>query len=238
MLLITVMTGSYCCLWFIPMPDVPEKVPQLLQYVYKMNDTVYVMKYDNDTSDFLEKYNCHWSCAIDKKFDVYMSNSTYISTVYVDAVNDTSCSFLHMNFDEVRHGQVTCTPKQNCNLLCFEDEELTAEVNDTVRLKREIGELSNLTAVSETSNMSNHLEKVVDVSKGKLGVKDMHSKVVSKVLTQGTAEERSGEQSFYMTAPFWFFVVLMCVGTVAFNVANCIGDAVCFDVLGKCTLIL
>ncbi|GAB0096722.1 major facilitator superfamily domain-containing protein 6 [Sergentomyia squamirostris] len=32
---------------------------------------------------------------------------------------------------------------------------------------------------------------------------------------------------------FWTFVVLMCVGTIAFNVINSLSDAVCFDVLGE-----
>lgn len=48
---------------------------------------------------------------------------------------------------------------------------------------------------------------------------------------QSTFVETSA--NFYTSSVFWWFVVLMCLGTVAFNVANCIGDAVCFDVLGK-----
>lgn len=34
-------------------------------------------------------------------------------------------------------------------------------------------------------------------------------------------------------ATFWTFVILMCLGTIGFNVANCISDAVCFDMLGE-----
>lgn len=34
------------------------------------------------------------------------------------------------------------------------------------------------------------------------------------------------------SSTFWVFVVLMCLGTIGFNVANSISDAVCFDVLG------
>lgn len=48
-----------------------------------------------------------------------------------------------------------------------------------------------------------------------------------------TVEDVAGEYQLYASVTFWGFVILMCVGTVAFNVANCIGDAVCFDVLGK-----
>uniref|UniRef100_A0A1B0C8B2 Major facilitator superfamily (MFS) profile domain-containing protein n=1 Tax=Lutzomyia longipalpis TaxID=7200 RepID=A0A1B0C8B2_LUTLO len=36
-----------------------------------------------------------------------------------------------------------------------------------------------------------------------------------------------------MPSIFWTFVVLMCVGTIAFNVINSLSDAVCFDVLGE-----
>lgn len=33
------------------------------------------------------------------------------------------------------------------------------------------------------------------------------------------------------TSTFWTFVILMSLGTIGFNVANCVSDAVCFDVL-------
>lgn len=35
------------------------------------------------------------------------------------------------------------------------------------------------------------------------------------------------------TATLWWFVCLMCVGTIGFNVANCVSDATCFDMLGE-----
>lgn len=38
---------------------------------------------------------------------------------------------------------------------------------------------------------------------------------------------------FYKTKSFWLFVALMCVGTIGFNVANCVSDATCFDMLGE-----
>lgn len=34
------------------------------------------------------------------------------------------------------------------------------------------------------------------------------------------------------SSTFWVFVVLMCLGTIGFNVTNSISDAICFDVLG------
>lgn len=39
----------------------------------------------------------------------------------------------------------------------------------------------------------------------------------------------------YGTPTFWGFVILMAIGTIGFNVANCVSDAICFDVLGKRT---
>lgn len=33
------------------------------------------------------------------------------------------------------------------------------------------------------------------------------------------------------TSTFWTFVILMSLGTIGFNVANCVSDAICFDVL-------
>lgn len=35
------------------------------------------------------------------------------------------------------------------------------------------------------------------------------------------------------TATFWTFVCLACLGTIGFNVANCVSDATCFDMLGE-----
>lgn len=32
---------------------------------------------------------------------------------------------------------------------------------------------------------------------------------------------------------FWMFVILMSLGTINFNVGNCVSDSVCFDVLGE-----
>lgn len=139
-------------------------------------------------------------------FDVYLSNSPYINTVYIDDdVSNNSCSILFMDFDEVRDGEVTCVPKQDCDLLCYE----TDYVIQTNRTKR---------SIEKSTNVENALG---DVSK--------NDSRVTKV--NETVEKKS--DNFYMTVTFWAFVILMCVGTVAFNVANCIGDAVCFDVLGK-----
>ncbi|XP_050559509.1 major facilitator superfamily domain-containing protein 6 [Spodoptera frugiperda] len=186
MLLITIMTGSYCCLWFLPMPE-PKTDTKLLESVYRLNDTIYLKQNTNDTS--LEKYKCHWNCTLAGNFDVYLTDAPFVTTVYVDGVvSNASCSTLSMDFDDFHNGDVMCLPKEDCNLLCYENE-------------------------------------FDIVNKTKRSVEDFN----------GTGTDSVDEQksdNFYMTAAFWAFVVLMCVGTVAFNVANCIGDAVCFDVLG------
>lgn len=41
---------------------------------------------------------------------------------------------------------------------------------------------------------------------------------------------------FYGTWTFWSFVLLMCIGTIGFNVSNSVSDATCFDVLGEKTM--
>lgn len=41
---------------------------------------------------------------------------------------------------------------------------------------------------------------------------------------------------FYTTLSFWSFVFLICLGTIGFNVSNCVSDAACFDVLGDKTM--
>lgn len=49
-------------------------------------------------------------------------------------------------------------------------------------------------------------------------------------------ENQSLGSCFYGTFTFWSFVLLMCIGTIGFNVANCVSDAACFDMLGEKTM--
>ena len=183
------------------MPDPREtNNTTLLESVYRLNDTIFLKPYKNNT--ILEKYNCHWNCSVAGNFDVYLTDAPTINTVYIDSeVSNSSCLKLSMGFDDFQNGEVTCIPKEDCNLLCYENEY---ELN---------GNISRRSIEKSISDNS-----VVDLSKNFSRVND-------------TVEKKS--DSFYMTGPFWAFVVLTCIGTVAFNVANCIGDAVCFDVLGK-----
>ena len=46
-------------------------------------------------------------------------------------------------------------------------------------------------------------------------------------------ETEMEKDCLYGTPVFWGFVLLMFLGTIGFNVANSISDAICFDVLGK-----
>lgn len=41
---------------------------------------------------------------------------------------------------------------------------------------------------------------------------------------------------FYGTLTFWSFILLMCLGTIGFNVANSVSDATCFEMLGEKTM--
>lgn len=41
---------------------------------------------------------------------------------------------------------------------------------------------------------------------------------------------------YYFTWTFWIYVILMCIGTIGFNVCNCVSDATCFDMLGDKTM--
>lgn len=41
------------------------------------------------------------------------------------------------------------------------------------------------------------------------------------------------ETSIYSSWTFWSFVILTYLGTIGYNVANCVSDAVCFDMLGN-----
>lgn len=41
---------------------------------------------------------------------------------------------------------------------------------------------------------------------------------------------------YYGTLTFWLFTILMCLGTIGFNVTNSVSDAICFDMLGEKTM--
>ncbi|XP_037825045.1 LOW QUALITY PROTEIN: major facilitator superfamily domain-containing protein 6, partial [Lucilia sericata] len=51
----------------------------------------------------------------------------------------------------------------------------------------------------------------------------------------GTCDFQTPQRSqcLYSSSAFWLFVVLMCAGTIGFNVTNSISDAICFDMLGE-----
>lgn len=49
-------------------------------------------------------------------------------------------------------------------------------------------------------------------------------------------ENQSLGSCFYVTWTFWIYVILMCIGTIGFNVSNCVSDATCFDMLGDKTM--
>ncbi|CAH2062423.1 unnamed protein product, partial [Iphiclides podalirius] len=188
MLLIAVMTGSYCGLWFLPAPEEPEPPAPLVRSVYRLNDTVLVGPRGEDPG--LQNLSCRWTCDRGDVIGMLLPNATRVDRVFVEGpVTNATCSLLGMGAAGVREGRAACAPRDGCDLLCYEDaalEEAVAGGNGSV------------------------LEK-----------------------TTGNREGVSEEgPAVYLTAVFWAFVVLMCVGTVAFNVANCIGDAVCFDVLG------
>jgi hypothetical protein len=59
---------------------------------------------------------------------------------------------------------------------------------------------------------------------------DNHSQCELSCTLHETEREKD---CLYGTSAFWGFVLLMSLGTIGFNVANSISDAVCFDVLGK-----
>jgi hypothetical protein len=46
-------------------------------------------------------------------------------------------------------------------------------------------------------------------------------------------ETEREKDCLYGTPTFWGFVLLMSLGTIGFNVANSVSDAICFDVLGE-----
>ncbi|CAH0403935.1 unnamed protein product [Chilo suppressalis] len=214
MLLITVMTGSYCCLWFLPMPEPPEIEPPITKTVYNLNETVYLRTADNTTT--LDRYRCNWNCS-DQEFHFYLPNATFVNTIFVDDVlTRESCARYGMDVGNGGSG-ISCMPKTDCSLLCFEND---LEVNETLlfRGRRAI------------SNLTNENRVVFDSNKEVISSKYVDSKATK--MSHGKVELEKEDPSFYMTTTFWAFVILMCLGTVAFNVANCIGDAVCFDVLG------
>lgn len=48
-----------------------------------------------------------------------------------------------------------------------------------------------------------------------------------------SARTNNNHLCLYRSSAFWLFVMLMCAGTIGFNVTNSISDAICFDMLGE-----
>lgn len=49
-----------------------------------------------------------------------------------------------------------------------------------------------------------------------------------------TCDNFEDNHCLYTSITFWGFILLMSLGNIGFNVSNCISDAICFDILGKC----
>ncbi|GBP14504.1 hypothetical protein EVAR_69313_1 [Eumeta japonica] len=216
MLLIAVMSGSYCSLWFLPTPTEREG-GNIIENVYRMNETVYLKAYDATSRavsmEALKKYSCQWNCLNRTEFDLWLGEDvSYVNVVYVDDdVVDGVCERYHMDTVDPDRGRAKCRPRSGCDLNCLHAR------NESLN--------------NSTSDKANIVPKAGDA-----GVDDRSEEIVLTHAPLDTTPEVDHRQDsgFYASATFWLFVVLMCVGTVAFNVANCIGDAVCFDVLGEC----
>lgn len=59
-------------------------------------------------------------------------------------------------------------------------------------------------------------------------------KVVTCVPIQD--EKQTLGTCYYGTVTFWLFTILMCFGTIGFNVTNSVSDSICFDMLGDKTM--
>lgn len=53
-----------------------------------------------------------------------------------------------------------------------------------------------------------------------------------------TCDKLEDTHCLYTSITFWGFILLMSLGNIGFNVSNCISDAICFDILGKCFYII
>lgn len=68
-----------------------------------------------------------------------------------------------------------------------------------------------------------------------LCIDSMYDSIFIENITCPTIKCKPGG-CIYTTLSFWCFVFFMSLGTIGFNVSNCVSDAACFDVLGDKTM--
>lgn len=90
----------------------------------------------------------------------------------------------------------------------------------------------SITGVVSTINASNFACTLTEKCSSIVNCLQLNS---SDVITCKLATAPYGN-CLYESLTFWIFIVLMCFGTIGFNVANCVSDATCFDVLGDKTM--
>uniref|UniRef100_A0A6B2EDF9 Putative transporter n=1 Tax=Phlebotomus kandelakii TaxID=1109342 RepID=A0A6B2EDF9_9DIPT len=107
-------------------------------------------------------------------------------------------------------------------------------LNATQILFCNTSEVDNLwISVKCSTNCSGSMQEVEGILNGSAFC--AHDKVPES-LTNGVCDlacEEHTDLALENPGVFWTFVVLMCIGTIAFNVINSLSDAVCFDVLGE-----
>lgn len=225
MSLIALMTTSHCCLWFLPAPTRTNE--SILEHIYNLNSTVFLRNVTSTVPN-LNNYRCHWNTHVGKEFELWLPESSFISTLYAREVD--SCEMLNMNTYSSIDGLI-CEPKNQSFLIC---KEHNIDWNNTI-----LDVLVNNTKFNidngVTDFQANDVKSAINnenIDKNKITNETSHKVVAGVNGGVKAGEKEEDEGSFYSSSTFWFYVVFMCVGAVSFNVANCIGDAVCFDVLG------
>lgn len=113
----------------------------------------------------------------------------------------------------------------NCGIKCD-----TNRTNNTY-----VGLIQSSILFGENTTIAdNDIKLCLDISVDEYGIFRKESCRILCIPTTQTAETQ--DNCFYKSATFWLFVILACLGIIAYNVSNCVSDAACFDILGDKTM--
>lgn len=115
-----------------------------------------------------------------------------------------SCESVNIHPSNSCHGG----KQANCRWTCRDGANFTSRVYFHSQSNAEF--TRNLSCLVQPLNMSTNLNTICNI-----------------------VCENFSTDCLYTSSTFWGFVLLLSIGNIGFNVANCISDAVCFDVLGN-----
>ncbi|KAL0114118.1 hypothetical protein PUN28_011437 [Cardiocondyla obscurior] len=168
---------------------------------------------------------------------------TWRKLIFMALLGVTSCCYIFMNFLPVLPGSllpdhqfqnISCASLPSCDLdhhalsmtSCNGTKDTTChwvckDANFSTRL--------SFNETRKEAEISPNVTCLLNINETLLCQKHATENYICNV----TCDDFEDNNCLYTSFTFWGFVILMSLGNIGFNVANCISDAICFDVLGE-----